>query len=152
MSDNVFVATNTLEVYLQQAMSGRVSMDEFLKVFVSSELFMPSVTECGDNPSKLVPLVFRKGSTSMAALFTNLQRIDPFKDKIKDVLAMKGGEFLLRAAPGFGIVVNPGWPIGFDIADYAIKDLVSRFVPNIGTQHDAPADFYPAVAQQKDCN
>jgi len=140
MSDQAFTATNTLEVYLQQAMSGHVPMDDFLKVFVASEVYMPSTTECRANFSKLVPLVFMKGNASMAAMFTNLQRIDPYKDKVKDVVAMKGGEFLVRAAPGFGIVVNPGWSAGFDIAPHAIEDIVRRFVESSGAQPTVPAD------------
>jgi hypothetical protein len=140
MTDQTFVPTNTLEVYLQQAMAGHISMDDFLKVFVVSELYMPSTAECRADPSKLVPLTFMKGNTSMAALFTNLQRIDPFKDKVRDVVAMKGGEFLARAAPSFGVVVNPGSNVGFDIAPHGIKEIVEKFVKNSGAQQGAPAD------------
>lgn len=123
-----FSPTNTIEVSLQQAMAGKIAMPEFLAELVKSTLYMPSVNEPNEDGSNFVPLVFEKEGKSLAAVFTNLALLDTYKNQIKGNIAMNAGQLLARSAPGYGVVINPGYSLGLEIQEHGIKNIVSQFV------------------------
>ncbi|MGD9521656.1 MAG: SseB family protein [Tepidiphilus sp.] len=123
-----FEPTNTIEIMLQQAVAGSLSLDEFLAVLVKCDLYMPCTNEPDGDMSKFQPLIFDKKGASMAAAFTNMSLMNIYKDLIKGSLAINAGQLLARSAPGFGIVINPGYRLGLEIDEHGIKGIVSDFV------------------------
>ncbi len=123
-----FTPTNTLEVMLQQAMAGKASMPEFLSVLVKSDIYMPCVNELQIDATNFVPLIFDREGQSMAVAFTNLSLLNIYKDHIKGNIAMNAGQLLSRLAPGYGVVINPGYTLGLEIQEHGIKSIVAQFV------------------------
>lgn len=124
-----FTPTNTVEVFLQRAMAGEVSMQEFLAILVKSDLYVPCVNEPQKDAQNFIPLIFEKEGQPMASVFTNLSLLSLYKDHIKGNIAMNAGQLMSRSAPGYGIVINPGYKIGLEIQEHGIKNIVSNFVP-----------------------
>jgi hypothetical protein len=125
-----FEPTNTLEVYLQRGCAGEISTEESLPVLVEADIFVPSATECEADLSGFVPFVFNPHGQTLAAAFTNPKLMDIYKDRMRGSVVMKGSELLSTLAPGFGLVINPGYRIGMEIPEPRIKDIVRKFVKN----------------------
>jgi hypothetical protein len=125
-----FEPTNKLEVSLQKAMAGEVTMEEFLPVLLESELYMPSTTIPEENLSNFSAIFFDNNDCSMAAVFTNRDLMNLYKEHIKGEVVMKGSSLLSRSAPGFGIVINPGYTLGLELEEHGIKNIVENFIIN----------------------
>jgi hypothetical protein len=108
-------------MYLQKGQAGKISEDKILSVLVASNLYVPSLTEVGKDLSGFAPLIFYRDYQSFAAVFTSLQLINLYRDKIKDSISVKGEEILSMLAPGHGLVINPGYRIGMEIEEHGIE-------------------------------
>jgi len=123
-----FIPENELEVSLEKARSGRLAMADFVKVFVESDVAVPSGREIMADGSGFQPLLFDKEQVKMVACFTAKERIESFVSLAPYCLVIKGIEFLRRIPPGYGVVVNPGQPVGFDISPEGLSQIVRDFV------------------------
>ncbi len=123
-----FEPSNPLEIALQKTMIGKASMDTFLKVFVQSELYLPSTTKLDKDLSNFSPIVFDKDGTPMAAVFTNVKLMDLYKTYSKGNLAINGAVLLTKSAAGFGIVINPGYTLGLELGEHGIKNIVDNII------------------------
>ena len=129
-----FEPSNNLEVCLQKAMAGEVTMEDFMPVLIQSDLYMPSTTKPEENLANFSAIYFDNEDCSMAAVFTSRKLMDLYKEHIKGEVVMKGGSLLARSAPGFGIVINPGYSLGMELEESGIKNIVENFV--IGAKDD----------------
>ena len=121
-----FVPCNPLETSLLMANNGHLSVAEFLRVLLTSEVTVPSATEVSSEDGSMQPLFFKKGQGFMLAVFTHLERAKKFPEA-KSFANMKGTA-LLRALPSeYGIVINPGFSVGLDISAEGIRDIVRDF-------------------------
>lgn len=122
-----FTPGNDLERALESARAGRSSMPAFLRVFRQSKVFVSSGAEIKPDGSGFQPVLFDKEGVQMVACFTAMERIGRFASLAPYCLAIKGGEFLQRIPEGYGLVVNPGQPVGFDVTPDGIRAIVAEF-------------------------
>ena len=123
-----FSPINELEIALVEVRSGRLSMPEFMNVFIGSDLSVPSGSEVMANGDGFQPVLFDKNSVKMVACFTAMERLGRIADLAPYCLTIKGMEFLRRVPPGHGLVVNPGQSVGFDISPEGLSIIVKSFV------------------------
>ena len=121
-----FRPLNDFELALEQAKDGRLEVRELLRVLVSSELAVPSAEEVMADGSGFSPLLFNKNGVQMLACFSDKSRVGEFADMTSYCLVMKGRELLSRMPPGYGLVINPGLTVGFDMTPDGISRLISE--------------------------
>jgi hypothetical protein len=125
-----FKAVNALESELESARVGRSSMPEFLRLLSESDVVVPSAGEVMPDGSGFQPLLFDKEGTQMVACFTAKERIGRYADIASYCLTINGGEFLQRIPPSYGLVVNPGQSVGFDITPEGLGKIITEL--NLG--------------------
>jgi hypothetical protein len=106
---------------------GTTSVGQVLDLLLKSDVAVPSGSEPQANGAGLDPLVFDKDGTKMVAVFTSLARVTQRTD-MRFVLTLRGRDLLARMPRGLGIVVNPGFTVGFEITPSAIADLLREGV------------------------
>ncbi len=115
-----------LESKLEEARSGQSSMSDFLHTFSESNIIVPSGSEIMPDGSGFQPVMFDKGGSQMVACFTAMERIGDFARVASYCLSIKGSEFLKRIPTGYGLVVNPGQSLGFDVTPDGIRQIVAE--------------------------
>jgi hypothetical protein len=123
-----FTPVNRFEAALVLAEEGKGSVADLMKLFVDSELAVPSAGEVMQDGSGFQPLLFPKEKSQMMACFSDKSRIGEFAAMAPYCLVMKGKDILRRMPPGYGLVINPGNSIGFDIAPEGIASIVNDFI------------------------
>lgn len=131
MSD-AFEPHNELEKSLLAAQDEEISSDDLLNILMNSQVFMPVQDEKPALPTqrsnRAQPLVLRaEDSTSILVLFSSPERA---KDFISEYPGFSGGiltEFtwvLEKMGRDFGIALNPGLDVGFDMEPETVNELV----------------------------
>jgi hypothetical protein len=121
------IPANDLESLLSASQAGKRSLDDFLGVLVSSELFVVSVKDVPPGSSGINPLLFDRAGTPMAAVFTDASRVSLYKKQVKSVIRMVGCEMFRNVPHGYGIVINPGFDIGLELLPEGIKNVLGRY-------------------------
>ncbi|MBB1089312.1 SseB family protein [Lysobacter sp. SG-8] len=128
-----FVPANDLEALLLQAQLGRVPASEFLDALLSSQVVVlldkdPGPSGVWDNSAS--PLVLSNSSGSpVLAMFTAAERSTPWHKQLPrfEFGLLVQFQWLLRGiASNVGIVINPGHPVGLELAPEAVVDLRAR--------------------------
>lgn len=121
-----FLPKNELEALLIKVHNNQESFDEFVQLFFKSNIAVPSGTEMEADGSGMTPLLFDKNDISMLGIFTDISKVSLFKDKTPYCLSMNGFELFSRIPNGYGLVVNPGYDVGFDLTPEAIKNILNQ--------------------------
>ena len=108
-------------------MSHRIAMAEFMRGFAISNVELPSAEEVHGNGAGLSPILFDKDGVMMLAIFTDKSRIGAYVERAPYCVSMKAIDVMRRLPPGVGIVVNPGFKLGFDISPEGIKEVLRDF-------------------------
>ena len=124
---NEFVPLNKLEEKLLDARRGASPVGEFVQELWSSLLTMPTNSEVQDDGSGFRPIIFDKLGTNMLAVFTSKERMGHLQHLAKYCMVAQGGEVLRRMPKEYGLVVNPGLEVGFEISPSGIAEIISRF-------------------------
>lgn len=121
MSD--FIPTNQLEVALQKAQSEGGNFVDFLKLFVTAEVYVPSATDFVKDPQSFRPVLFDKDGEQHMVVFTSAERaqsvahLGPFGQ-------LSGVRDLIKGMPaGTGLFVNIGQKCGFSMSSAGLKRL-----------------------------
>jgi hypothetical protein len=122
-----FTPQNAIETALVQTQAGLLPMHEFLALLMISDIAVPSGNEIAADGTGFQPLLFSKDGVQMVACFTDRNRVKSFASMAPYCLVMKGKKFFSRLAPKFGVVVNPGETVGFDIPPTGVKRIVADF-------------------------
>lgn len=134
-----FEPRNELEKSLLAAQDEEISSDDLLNILMNSQVFMPVQDEKpalfnNKHPTRAQPLVLTdEDSTPILVLFSSPERA---KDFIGDYPGFGGGivtEFtwvLEKMGRDFGIALNPGLDVGFDME----PDTVNELVDSLGQQ------------------
>lgn len=109
---------NTLEHALVDASAGQISFEEFIRVFAAQTLVVPSATPVDENGLGLSPAFFYKPEFSVIVAFTDLTRVARLRKTLdfQFCVAMNGSGLLNWIPSGVGLVVNPGFDKGFELA------------------------------------
>jgi hypothetical protein len=126
-------ARNELEVKLIDANDGRITSDELLEALFTSQVFMPVQDERPavlniQRSASAQPLVLNaEDGTPVLVLFSSPERA---KDFVRDYPGYGGGlltEFtwvLEKMGRDYGIALNPGTEIGFDMEPETVNELI----------------------------
>ena len=132
MSDD-FEPSNELETSLLAAQNEEISSDDLLNILMNSQVFMPVRDEMTALPdiqrsARAEPLTLNaEDGTPVLVLFSSPERA---KDFIRDYPGFSGGmrtEFtrvLEKMGRDFGIALNPGLDVGFDMEPETVNELV----------------------------
>jgi hypothetical protein len=124
---------NELEEKLLAAQEGRITSDDLLATLMTSQVYMPVQEEKAavlniQRSARAQPLVLAdEDGAPILILFSSPERSKEF---VKDYPGFGGGlltEFtwvLERMGRDFGIVLNPGDEIGFDMEPETVNELV----------------------------
>jgi hypothetical protein len=126
-------ARNELEVKLMDANDGRITSDELLEALFTAQVFMPVQDEKPavlniQRSASAKPLVLNaEDGTPVLVLFSSPERAKSF---VKDYPGYGGGlltEFtwvLEKMGRDYGIALNPGSEIGFDMEPETVNELI----------------------------
>ena len=120
-----FKANNNLEHLLEQAQNGKTDFEIFMKKFLIEEIIVPSSVKIIDG--NFEPLLFNKEGTYMMASFTSRELLNLYEKEVKQYLVVSGKQMLEQAPHDIGVVINPGYKIGFDISPKGIKQILKDF-------------------------
>ncbi len=121
------VAENDLENKLVKAHKKEIVFSDFLELFLMADVFVPSASEVMPDGSGMEPLLFNKQDVRMLGVFTAISKLSLFKDKAPFCLTMKVKDLLARLPPDSGLVVNPGYDIGFDLPPDGIQSILNDY-------------------------
>lgn len=131
-----FDPRNSLEESLLDAQEGRISGEDFMQTLMESQVYMPIYEDqkkvigniqLGD---KARPLSIQddKG-VEFLVLFTSPERAGEF---VRNFPGYDDGGLLTeftwlleKLGIGFGISLNPGWPVGIDLEPQAVRQLAT---------------------------
>lgn len=122
-----FSPLNDFEIKLTKAQRGEVSVSELLKSLIAADLALPSASAVQEDWAGFEPLLFNKNNVSMLACFSAKERLADYSNITPYCLAIKGKELLRRLPAGYGLVINPGHRVGFDISPEGIAKIVADF-------------------------
>ncbi len=122
---NKFISRNDLERLLEKTQKDQFNFENFMKRFLIEEIVVPSSIEIING--NFDPLLFNKDGIYMMASFTSIDLLEVYKREIKQYLMIVGRQMLEQVPDGIGIVVNPGYEVGFDISPKGIKQILRDF-------------------------
>jgi hypothetical protein len=122
-----FVSLNELESTLLAARQGHVPTGDFVQQLLLSEIALPTASEVQADGSGFEPVLFEKQGTTMLAAFTAKERVAQLGQMAQFCLMIKGAEVLRRIPKGYGLVVNPGLKVGFEISPEGISEILAEF-------------------------
>lgn len=122
-----FVSLNELESKLVAAKQGRVPVGDFVHQLLSSEIALPTASEVQADGSGFEPVLFDNEGVRMLAAFTARDRVTELGQIAKFCLMIKGADILRRIPKGYGLVVNPGLKVGFEISPQGISEILDEF-------------------------
>ena len=132
-----FEPRNDLEKSLLDAQEGRISGEQFMQALLESQVYMPIYEKQGDAigniqlDNKARPLSIKDESgDDFLVLFTSPERAVEF---VKDHPGYGDGGLLAefswimeKMGIGFGILLNPGWPVGIDLEPEVVKQITGN--------------------------
>ena len=117
-----------LEHAILDAREGRLPVADLLRLFATTPIFIPTVTEVAPDGDGFTPLTLDKDGVAMVVCFTGIDRIGDARAAAPYCMQIPGGAFLQLLPRGIGLVVNPGSPLGFDMS----PDGLERFLADFG--------------------
>jgi hypothetical protein len=135
MSGQDFELKSELEKNLQAAMSGELSSEDFMRLLMTEQIFIPIRDEPDSGikgfqrTTKGTPLVIEDDDgMKILVLFTSPDRAKDFLAEFPDYSGGLLADFrwiVERMATGFAISVNPGMELGIDIEPEIVTEMLS---------------------------
>jgi len=137
--NEIFEPRNDLEKSLLDAQEGRIPGEQFMQQLLESQVYMPILEKQGnaigniqlDNKAKPLSIKDEAGEEFLI-LFTSPERAPDF---VKDYPGYGDGGLLAefswimeKMGVGFGISLNPNWPVGIDLEPEIVKQLTGTAV------------------------
>ena len=118
---------NPLETLLKAAMEGAVPIKAFMQGFVASEVVLLTGSRVTPDGSGFDPLLFDKQGVLHVAVFTDMARVGIHAQQAPHMIRWRMLDVLRRVPGGYGVVVNPGMSLGFEISPSGIGELLKDF-------------------------
>ena len=133
MIESAFSPTNALEHALLDAQEGNRSSTDFLSELLGSQVFVLLDREIGpkghwDESINLCVLTNATDGPVVAA-FTSPERSIPWHERLPQFghgLLVDFSWLLQGLGPEVGVVINPGWSVGVELAPEAVERLKRR--------------------------
>ncbi|KRG39656.1 hypothetical protein ARC78_14350 [Stenotrophomonas pictorum JCM 9942] len=116
-----------IETLLRTAMDGKLPIKAFMQAFVASEVVLLTGSLVTPDGSGFDPLLFDKQGVLHVAVFTDMARVGYFPQQAPHTLRMLMLEVLRRVPGGYGVVINPGTTLGFEIAPAGVLEILKDF-------------------------
>jgi hypothetical protein len=124
-----------IEAALDAAMSGQLPLKDFLLAFADAPVIVVSASDVAADPSQLRPLLFTPADVSLMSVFTARDRANRWKEQAPFSTTLLGRQVFEGLQEGVGVVVNPGFGLGFELHPAGIpailEDLQSVRVPGL---------------------
>lgn len=127
-----FEPRNTLEQQLLAAQEGQLEADDFVRVLLDSQVFIPIKDDIGiggfQASTRGLPLSIKtEDGIDILILFTSPDRARPFvldHPGYEDGGILEDFRWVLdKMGTGYGIVLNPGCEVGFDLAPEMVQKI-----------------------------
>lgn len=116
-----------LETLLQSSMDGTLPIRAFMQAFVASEVVLLTGSLVTPDGSGFDPLLFDKQGVLHVAVFTDMARVGQHSQQAPHAMRWLMLDVLRRVPGGYGVVVNPGAGLGFEISPTGVGALLADF-------------------------
>ncbi|HAI48337.1 MAG TPA: hypothetical protein DCM50_16840 [Stenotrophomonas sp.] len=116
-----------IETLLQSAMDGQLPIGLFMKAFVASEVVLLTGSLVTPDGSGFDPLLFDKQGVLHVSVFTDMSRVGFHSHQAPHTIRMLMLDVLKRVPGGYGVVINPGTPLGFEISPSGVGEILKDF-------------------------
>ncbi|MCW6028685.1 SseB family protein [Stenotrophomonas sp. SRS1] len=116
-----------IETLLKTAMEGQLPIGLFMKAFVASEVVLLTGSLVTPDGSGFDPLLFDKQGVLHVSVFTDMSRVGFHSQQAPHTIRMLMLEVLKRVPGGYGVVINPGTSLGFEISPSGVGEILKDF-------------------------
>ncbi|MEN5071953.1 SseB family protein [Stenotrophomonas sp. TWI1183] len=116
-----------IETLLKTAMDGQLPIGLFMKAFVASEVVLLIGSLVTPDGNGFDPLLFDKQGVLHVAVFTDMSRVGFHSQQAPHTIRMLMLEVLKRVPGGYGVVINPGTSLGFEISPSGVGEILKDF-------------------------
>ena len=119
-----------LEQVIVAGQAGTASNKDVITAIWNSELLSVGRLTVENDPASFQALVLKspEGAAPVAATFTDARRIPPRIRDTAPIMVKASGEATLRSiAPGYGLAINPGNPLGLELGPEGVEAVVAAF-------------------------
>ncbi len=116
-----------IETLLKTAMHGQLPIGLFMKAFVASEVVLLTGSLVTPDGSGFDPLLFDKQGVLHVSVFTDMSRVGFHSQQAPHTIRMLMLEVLRRVPGGYGVVINPGTSLGFEISPSGVGEILKDF-------------------------
>ncbi|MEN4939780.1 SseB family protein [Stenotrophomonas sp. TWI1151] len=116
-----------IETLLKTAMDGQLPIGLFMKAFVASEVVLLTGSLVTPDGSGFDPLLFDKQGVLHVSVFTDMSRVGVHSQQAPHTIRMLMLEVLRRVPGGYGVVINPGTSLGFEISPSGVGEILKDF-------------------------
>lgn len=116
-----------IETLLQTAMEGKLPIKAFMQAFVASDVVLLTGSLVTPDGSGFDPLLFDKQGVLHVAVFTDPARVGFHNQQAPHALRWRMFDVLHRVPAGYGVVVNPGTSMGFEISPSGVGEILKDF-------------------------
>ncbi len=116
-----------LETLLQTAMNGQLPIKAFMQAFVASDVLLLTGSMVTPDGSGFDPLLFDKQGVLHIAVFTDPARVGVHAQQAPHQLRWLMLDVLRRVPGGYGVVINPGTTLGFEISPSGVGEILKDF-------------------------
>lgn len=116
-----------IETLLKTAMDGQLPIGLFMKAFVASEVVLRTGSLVTPDGSGFDPLLFDKQGVLHVSVFTDMSRVGFHSQQAPHTIRMLMLDVLKRVPGGYGVVINPGTSLGFEISPSGVGEILKDF-------------------------
>lgn len=116
-----------VETLLQSTMAGTLPIRAFMQAFIASEVVLLTGSLVTPDGSGFDPLLFDKQGVLHVAVFTDISRIGSHSQQAPHSLRWLLLDVLRRVPGGYGVVINPGTTLGFEISPAGVGEILKDF-------------------------
>ena len=116
-----------LETLLQTAMAGTLPIGAFMQAFVASDVLVLTGSLVTPDGSGFDPLLFDKQGVLHVAVFTDPARVGFHSEQAPHQIRWLMLDVLRRVPGGYGVVINPGTTLGFEISPAGVGEILKDF-------------------------
>lgn len=117
----------SIETLLCTAMDGKLPIRAFMQAFVASEVVLLTGSLVTADGSGFDPLLFDKQGTLHVAVFTDSARVGIYSQQAEHQVRWLMLDVLRRVPGGYGVVINPGTTLGFEISPGGVGEILKDF-------------------------
>ncbi|WP_312112621.1 SseB family protein, partial [Stenotrophomonas indicatrix] len=116
-----------IETLLQTAMAGQLPIKAFMQAFVASEVVLLTGSLVTPDGTGFDPLLFDKQGVLHVAVFTDPARVGFHSEQAPHQIRWLMLDVLRRVPGGYGVVINPGTTLGFEISPAGVGEILKDF-------------------------